>query len=97
MYKGRSKYPRILFSTHFPVDILFDTLKMAKPCLVEQQVSEKSSFLHRASLSNGKEQSTSLVPFTYFIDYLVKSAKCLYLENLKKEVLLPQVCLRIEG
>ena len=70
---------------------------MEKPLLVKQQVSEKSSFIHRASLGYGKESSTSLVSFMYYIDYLVNSAKCLHLENLKKEVLLLQVCIRRES
>lgn len=32
----------------------------------------------------------------YYINYPVKPSKCLHLENLKKEVLLPWVCIRRE-
>lgn len=62
---------------------------MAKPLLVEQWLSEKLNFIQRTSLGNGRESRTSLVPFMYYINYLVKPSKCLHLENLKKEVLLP--------
>lgn len=51
------------------------------------------SFTLRASLGNGRESSTSLAPFMYYIDYLVKLSKCL-LENLKRAVVLPQVYIR---
>lgn len=85
-----------MFLTHFPKDIYLNPLKMTRPHPVEQEVSEKSHFIYRASLGNGKESSNSLVPFMYYIDYLVKLSKSLCLENLKK-VLLPQSCIRREG